>query len=57
MKERLILEIRNKRYEAIREKEKNLCKNCCFVEDEQCPDILQTIGCDYAVWKEIKERD
>ena len=57
MKERLILEICDKKYEAVREKTTNLCKNCCFVEDEQCPEILQTIDCGYAVWREIKEQD
>lgn len=57
MKERLILEIRNKKYEAVREKGTNICKNCCFVEDEQCPEILTIIDCGYAVWREIKEQD
>ena len=58
MKERLILEIRNKKYEAVREKGTNNCENCCFVEDEQCPEILRMIDyCGYAIWREIKEQD
>lgn len=57
MKERLILEIRNKKYEAVPTKKNNLCKGCCFVEDEQCPEITQIIGCGYMVWREIKEQD
>jgi len=57
MKERLILEIGSKRYEAITEKRSNLCKNCCFVDDEQCPEIISKIDCGYAVWREIKEEE
>ena len=57
MKERLILEIGKKKYEAVPTKKNNLCKNCCFVEDEQCPEILTTIDCGYAVWQEIKQQD
>ena len=57
MKERLILEIRNKKYEAVLTENNNICKNCCFVEDEQCPDILLAIDCGCAVWREIKEQD
>ena len=54
MKERLILEIRDKKYEAVPTKKNNLCKGCCFVEDEQCPEILQTIDCGFAIWREIE---
>lgn len=57
MKEKLILEICDKKYEAVLEKGTNICKGCCFVEDEQCPEILQTIDCGYAFWREIKEQD
>jgi len=57
MKERLILEFRNKRYEAIIEKRSNLCKNCCFVDDEYCPEVISKIDCGFMIWKEIKEEE
>ena len=57
MKERLILEIGGKRYEAVVEKSSSFCINCCFVDDEQCPDIVSKIDCGYVIWREIKEKD
>lgn len=53
MKERLILEIGNKKYEAVLTKKNNLCNGCCFLEDEHCPDILMSIDCGVVIWKEV----
>ena len=57
MKERLILEVGNKKYEAVLTKKNKLCKGCCFLDDEHCPEILTVIDCGFAIWKEIIKID
>lgn len=54
MKERLILEIGEKRYIAVVKKEYS-CTGCSFSDDEDCPEIISKIECGNIIWKELKE--